>query len=92
VNPAQITSLYDAWQGAGADSMQAAINDVRNVLQSVPMIPALKRAIAHYSGDMGWNRLRPPLTELTAAQEQLLLQGLEKLDFGMPGIREAALA
>ena len=92
VNPAQITSLYDAWQGAGADSMQAAINDVRNVLQSIPMIPALKRTIAHYSGDMGWNRLRPPLTELTAAQEQQLLQGLEKLDFGMPGIREAALA
>jgi 4-hydroxy-tetrahydrodipicolinate synthase len=56
------------------------------------MIPALKRTIAHYSGDMGWNRLRPPLTELTAAQEQQLLQGLEKLDFGMPGVREAALA
>src|SRR5687768_144845 len=52
VNPAQITSLYDAWQGAGADSMQKAINDIRNVLQSVPMIPALKRTIAHYSGDV----------------------------------------
>jgi 4-hydroxy-tetrahydrodipicolinate synthase len=92
VNPAQITSLYDAWQGAGADSMQAAVDAVRNVLQSVPMIPALKRTIAHYSGDMGWNRLRPPLVELNAAQEQQLMQGLEKLDFGMPGIREAALA
>ena len=92
VNPAQITSLYDAWQGAGADATQKSIDDVRNVLQSVPMIPALKRTIAHYSGDMGWNRLRPPLTELNAQQEQQLLQGLEKLDFGMPGIREAALA
>ena len=92
VNPAQITSLYDAWQGAGADSMQAAVDAVRNVLQSVPMIPALKRTIAHFSGDMGWNRLRPPLVELNAAQEQQLLQGLEKLDFGMPGIRAAALA
>jgi 4-hydroxy-tetrahydrodipicolinate synthase len=92
VNPAQITSLYDAWQGAGADSMQAAVDAVRNVLQSVPMIPALKRTIAHYSGDMGWNRLRPPLVELNAAQEQQLMQGLEKLDFGMPGVREAALA
>ena len=27
-----------------------------------------------------------------AVQEQKLLQGLEKLDFGMPGVREAALA
>ena len=92
VNPAQITSLYDQWKGAGADSMQNAINDIRNVLQSVPMIPALKRTIAHYSGDMSWNRLRPPLTELTAAQEKQLLQGLEKLDFSMPGIRDKALA
>jgi len=92
VNPAQITSLYDAWQGAGADSMQSAIDDVRNVLQSVPMIPALKRTIAHYSGDMGWNRLRPPLTELNAEQEQKLLKGLEQLDFAMPGIRAEALA
>ena len=92
VNPAQITSLYDAWKGAGAESMQEAINQVRNALQSVPMIPALKRVIAHYSGDMGWNRLRPPLTELSAAEEKQLLRRLEELEFGMPGIREAALA
>jgi 4-hydroxy-tetrahydrodipicolinate synthase len=92
VNPAQITSLYDAWKGAGADSMQAAINQVRDALQAVPMIPALKRVIAHYSGDMGWNRLRPPLTELNAAQEKQLLAKLEELGFGMPGIREKALA
>ena len=74
------------------DAMQEAINQVRNALQSVPMIPALKRVIAHYSGDMGWNRLRPPLTELTAAEEKRLLSRLEELEFGMPGIREAALA
>jgi 4-hydroxy-tetrahydrodipicolinate synthase len=92
VNPAQITSLYDAWKGAGADAMQEAINQVRSALQSVPMIPALKRVIAHYSGDVGWNRLRPPLTELTAAEEKQLLRRLDELEFGMPGIREAALA
>ena len=56
------------------------------------MIPALKRVIAHYSGDMGWNRLRPPLTELNATEEKQLLRRLEELEFGMPGIREAALA
>ena len=92
VNPAMITSLYDAWKGAGADAMQEAINQIRNALQSVPMIPALKRVIAHYSGDMGWNRLRPPLTELTATEEKQLLHRLEELEFGMPGVREAALA
>jgi 4-hydroxy-tetrahydrodipicolinate synthase len=92
VNPAQITSLYDAWKGAGADAMQEAINEVRNVLQSVPMIPALKHVIAHYSGDTSWNRLRPPLTELSAAQGKQVLEGLEKLEFGMPGIRAKAVA
>lgn len=89
VNPAMIASLYDAWKGAGAESMQKSIDDIRNVLQSVPMISALKRTIAHYSGDMGWNRVRPPLCELNAAQEKQLLEGLEKLEFGMPGIKAA---
>ena len=92
VNPAQITSLFDAWKGAGADAMQDAVNQVRNALQSVPMIPALKRVIAHYSGDMGWNRLRPPLMELSATEETQVLSRLEQLEFGMPGVREAALA
>jgi 4-hydroxy-tetrahydrodipicolinate synthase len=72
--------------------MQEAINQVRNVLQSVPMIPALKHVIAHYSGDTSWKRLRPPLTELSAAQGKQVLEGLEKLEFGMPGIRAKAVA
>lgn len=89
VNPAMIASLYDAWKTDGAEGMQKSIDDIRNVLQSVPMISALKRTIAHYSGDMHWNRLRPPLVELNAAQEKQLLDGLAKLKFEMPGIKAA---
>jgi len=87
VNPAQIADLYDQWQGSGADALQESINQVRNVLQGVPLISALKRTIAHYADDPAWNRLRPPLTELNAAQEKQLLEGLAKLNFAMPGIR-----
>jgi 4-hydroxy-tetrahydrodipicolinate synthase len=87
VNPAMIADLYDEWQGPKGDALQESINQIRNVLQGVPLISALKRTIAHYAGDAAWNRLRPPLTELNAAQEKQLLDGLAKLDFAMPGIR-----
>ena len=37
------------WQQADADQQQAALDAVRKVFQSMPMIPALKAAVAHYS-------------------------------------------
>jgi hypothetical protein len=34
--------------------------------------------------------VRPPLTELTAAQAKQVLEGLQQLDFAMPGLTAAA--
>jgi hypothetical protein len=34
--------------------------------------------------------VRPPLTELTAAQSQRVIEGLQQLGFNMPGIGRAA--
>ena len=50
------------------------------------MIPALKAAIAHWSGDAGWARVRPPLVELSAEQSGALISELEQRDFAMPGL------
>jgi 4-hydroxy-tetrahydrodipicolinate synthase len=52
------------------------------------MIPALKEAVAHWSGDREWARVRPPLVELTAAQSTALVADLERIGFSMPGLRE----
>ena len=51
-----------------------------------PMISALKQAIAIYSNDPAWAKVRPPLVELTAEQAKTLAAELEAISFTMPGI------
>jgi 4-hydroxy-tetrahydrodipicolinate synthase len=92
INPAAIHALYADWQAAEADAMQAKLDDLRGAVQKFPMIPALKAAIAHYSGDAGWARVRPPLVELTADQKAGLVAELERRGFAMPGLAEAVEA
>ncbi len=88
VNPHGIDKAYQNWQSANADALQEEIDRVRNVLQSqVSMIPALKAAIAHYAADADWMTVRPPLVELTSAQQVAMVKELGAVGFDMPGIR-----
>ena len=77
VNAGPIHHLVQQWQTAEADDLQAGLDAVRGIFQKRPMIAALKRAIAHWSGDEGWARVRPPLVELDAAQAAALTDELE---------------
>ena len=90
VNPGPIAALCRDWRAADADRQQANIDATRRVLQSFPMIPAVKAAIAHYSDDDAWSRVRPPLVELDAGQRTQLISQLDALGFAMPGIAVAA--
>lgn len=88
VNPHGIDKVYQNWQSANADALQEVIDRVRNVLQSqASMIPALKAAIAHYAADADWMTVRPPLVELTGAQQAAMVKELGGVGFDMPGIR-----
>jgi 4-hydroxy-tetrahydrodipicolinate synthase len=87
INPAAIDKLYREWRNPDADAQQDALNRLRNTVAKYPMIPALKQIVAHYSGDAGWARVRPPLVELTAEQGTNLVADLRKLEFTMPGLR-----
>jgi dihydrodipicolinate synthase/N-acetylneuraminate lyase len=53
---------------------------------SVLRHPALKKAVAHWGGDPGWARVRPPLVELTPAQSAALIADLDAWGFSMPGL------
>jgi 4-hydroxy-tetrahydrodipicolinate synthase len=55
-------------------------------VQKQPMIAALKATVAHFGNDPEWRTCRPPLVELTAAQEQALISELKAAGFGMPGL------
>jgi 4-hydroxy-tetrahydrodipicolinate synthase len=86
VNPAAIHDLYARWKTEGSDSLQKHLDAIRATFQKYPMIPALKAAVAHWSGDPGWARVRPPLVELSEEQSRSLIADLEKHDFSMPGL------
>lgn len=86
INPAAIAALDANWQAEDADAQQDALNDFRGYMQTFPMIPALKRAVAHYSGDDDWARVRPPLVALTEVESAALISGLADRGFDMPGL------
>ncbi len=89
VNPAAIDRLYREWKKPDAELQQEALNVVRKTVGQYVMIPALKAVVAHYANDPQWATVRPPLTELTAAQAKSVIDGLKKLNFDMPGLEQA---
>jgi 4-hydroxy-tetrahydrodipicolinate synthase len=87
VNPAAIHKLYAEWTSDSAERQQAGLDRIRNLFQKFPMIPAMKRAIAHWSGHVAWATVRPPLVELDAKQAAALIADLEQAGFSMPGLK-----
>jgi 4-hydroxy-tetrahydrodipicolinate synthase len=86
VNARPIAELALHWRESDADARQAALDAVRSTFQKFPMIAALKAAIAHHAADPQWASVRPPLVELTGAQQEALVQALDSLGFSMPGL------
>jgi 4-hydroxy-tetrahydrodipicolinate synthase len=84
VNPGAIARLFATWQTADADSQQYSLNEIRGIFGRYPMIPALKAAIAHYTGDASWTTVAPPLVELTSDEKASLLSELDRVGFTMP--------
>jgi 4-hydroxy-tetrahydrodipicolinate synthase len=88
INPGPIARLAATWQDADADAQQARLDQIRGIMQSYVMIPALKAAIAHYGDDPGWAMVRPPLTPLTREQASTLIERLDGQGFAMPGLSD----
>src|SRR5438067_2635201 len=81
VNVPGIKRVYDNWRGPQAEALQAEITTLRNTLQAYPMVPALKRVVAHYHDDPAWAAVRPPLVPLDAVQSRALIANLDKIGF-----------
>jgi 4-hydroxy-tetrahydrodipicolinate synthase len=86
VNPGAIDRVFRNWRSAEADKLQAGITATRKIVQKQPMIPALKAIVAHFGNDPQWKTCRPPLVELTSAQEEELIRDLKAAGFSMPGL------
>jgi 4-hydroxy-tetrahydrodipicolinate synthase len=86
INPGPIDHVFRNWRSGEAERLQAGISATRRIMQKQPMIPALKSVVAHFGNDAEWRRVRPPLVELTPAQEAELIPELKAAGFGMPGL------
>jgi len=92
VNPAPIARLARDWRKPDADAKQAALDRARTIFQSFPMVAALKAAIADFSDDDNWARLRPPLVALTHEERNALGERLRAIGFAMPGLADETAA
>jgi 4-hydroxy-tetrahydrodipicolinate synthase len=86
INPEAIDRLFRNWRSEGAEALQRSLDDLRLAVQEFPLIPAIKKIVSHYSGDPEWNRLRPPLVELSKEDGRKLIAALEKIAFQMTGL------
>ena len=87
VNPAGLYDVFQHWKSTDADALQNKISGVRKVFQSLNMIPFIKATVAHYRGDPGWVKMRPPFVELPDADVAKAISILEaehgfKMEFG----------
>lgn len=90
VNPAAIVELARHWQTDDADERQQRLNVVRDLFEKYPLIPAMKSAIAYFSGKDAWRRVRPPLVELEEQRASELVSSIKATGFQMEGIGEAS--
>ena len=91
VNVPGIRKLYDNWRGPQADTLQSEITTLRKTLQAYPMVPALKRVVAHFHNDPDWAAVRPPMVPLHPAQSSALIADLARLGFTL-GERPRSMA
>ena len=86
VNPRAIAQLATHWKESDADQSQTGLDQVRSIFAQYQMIAGMKTAVAHYSKDPEWLRVRPPLMQLSADQQENLLNELKSINFCMQGL------
>ena len=90
VNVPGIRKVYENWRTPQADQLQADITLVRMTIQKYPMVPALKRIVAHFHGDSEWAIVRPPMERLSDAQSTALIADLEQIGYSLGERRREA--
>ena len=86
VNPKAIADLAAHWRESNADALQTNLDQVRGIFAKYQMIAGMKTAVAHYTKDSEWLRVRPPLMQLSPEQQAQLLSELKAINFSMPGL------
>jgi 4-hydroxy-tetrahydrodipicolinate synthase len=76
INARAIKQSYLGSKAGAADSLQAAIARRRKIVESFPLIPAIKAVLARRYGEPTWRHTRVPLMPLDEQRENSLIQAL----------------
>ncbi|AKM32358.1 dihydrodipicolinate synthase family protein [Pandoraea faecigallinarum] len=85
INPEVIARLCREWADDTGAALQAQADAVRSIVQSFPMIPALKAVLASHRDDAAWAQVRAPLSRLSDEQHEQLHAQLAACGFTLPG-------
>jgi 4-hydroxy-tetrahydrodipicolinate synthase len=72
VNPHGIRALIDGLNGRDHAALHAQVSGVRTIFEGLPLIPAIKAAVALQAGDLGLARVRPPFVATGAAHAEAI--------------------
>ncbi|MFK7942025.1 MAG: dihydrodipicolinate synthase family protein [Paracoccaceae bacterium] len=64
VNPRGIRALVEGLNGSDQEALHAQVSSVRKIFEGLPLIPAIKGAVAAQMGDDAYAGVRPPLVRL----------------------------
>lgn len=81
LNARAIKQAYLGSKTGAADSLQAAITRRRKIVESFPLIPAIKAVLAHRYEEPTWRLTRVPLMPLAKERENQLLEALREDDY-----------
>ena len=74
----EIRMLFDRWRDSDAAALHERVSAVRRLVQSYPLIPAVKAILAGRDNANDWLRVRPPLEPLDLKSRGELLAALAK--------------
>ncbi|OAN79496.1 dihydrodipicolinate synthase family protein [Jannaschia sp. EhC01] len=76
VNPTGIRALVDGLNGPDHDALHAQVSAVRTIFEGIPLIPAIKAAIAAQTGEVDYARVRPPFVDLGDAHADAVAEAV----------------
>lgn len=76
VNPAGIRRLIDALGSGDEAECHTQVSTVRKIFEGVPLIPAIKRAVAMQHDDPGYGIVRPPFVATGETHEAAIAEAV----------------
>jgi len=83
INVPAIKQVYLHWKMPAADSLQAEVSRRRKIVESFPVIPAIKAVLARRYGKPIWRQMRVPLISLDEKREDKLVRTLIEDGYSM---------